>query len=115
MPGHDPTRFISPSALMISMGVNLVRDRAQGRETLAGFDLGDEAFEMRLAGDRLQTASVRTPDAPFVLHGNGTALAKAVYGAIPLPTLVAQGVVDADGDIAAAQDFLSLFTLQPQA
>ncbi|MBW8639395.1 helix-turn-helix transcriptional regulator [Hoeflea sp. WL0058] len=115
VPDHDPSRFISPSALMISMGVTLVRDRAQGRESLAGFDFGDEAFEMRLGGDRLQTTSVRTPDTPFVLHGNGNALAKAAYGAIPLQTLVKQGVVDADGDIAAAEDFLSLFRLQPQA
>lgn len=31
VPGHDPSRFISPSSLMISMGVNLVRGKAQGR------------------------------------------------------------------------------------
>lgn len=114
VPGHDPSRFISPSALMISMGVNLVPDRAHGREMLAGFDFGNEAFEMRLAAGRLHTISVGRPTVPFLLRGNGNTLATAIYGAIPLSALMSQGIVDAEGDTAAAQDFLSLFRLGPQ-
>ncbi|MBY8978323.1 helix-turn-helix transcriptional regulator [Rhodobacteraceae bacterium NNCM2] len=114
VPGHDPSRFISPSALMISMGVNLVPGLARGRESLAGFDFGVEAFEMRLAEGRLQTVSVGTPDTPFVLHGSGNRMAAAVYGAIPLSALISTGFVEADGDTVAAQDFLSLFRLAPQ-
>lgn len=49
VPGHDPRRFISPSALMISMGVCLQDHLAQGTTSLAGFDFGAEAFEMRVA------------------------------------------------------------------
>ncbi len=114
VPGHDPSRFISPSALMISMGVNLVTGLAGGREALAGFDCGSEAFEMRLTEGRLQTTAVVRPDAPFVLRGSGNALAVAVYGTVPLPALVSRGVVDAEGDTAAAEDFLALFRLAPQ-
>ena len=114
VPGHDPSRFISPSALMISMGVNLVADLAKGRKVSAGFDFGGEAFEMRLAEGTLQTISASRPDAPFVLRGNGNTLAAAVYGATPLPVLISRGMVDAEGDIAAAEDFLSLFRLAPQ-
>ena len=113
-PGHDPLRFISPSALMISMGVNLVPDRARGREILAGFDFGHEAFEMRLTAGHLHTRSVGRSAAPFLLRGNGNTLATAVYGAIPLSALMSQGIVGAEGDTAAAEDFLSLFTLGPQ-
>ena len=40
VPGHDPTRFISPSALMISMRVNLLPDLARPAAALAGFDFG---------------------------------------------------------------------------
>ncbi|MDP0927152.1 winged helix-turn-helix transcriptional regulator [Paracoccus onubensis] len=115
VPGHDVSRFISPSALMISMRVNLIPALAWGREMLAGFDFGNEAFEMRLASGRLQTASVSKPDAPFVLRGNGNLMAAAVYGATPLPTLISQGMIEAAGDTAAAEDFLSLFRLEPQA
>ncbi|RWR33674.1 transcriptional regulator [Sinirhodobacter populi] len=114
VPGHDPSRFISPSALMISMGVNLMPDRARGRAALAGFDFGREAFEMRLAGGRLSTTAVARPDAPFVLIGDGNTLAVAVYGTVPLPSLIASGLVRAEGDLSAAQDFIDLFRLEPQ-
>lgn len=114
VPGHDPQRFISPSALMISMGVTLMRDAAQARAARAGFDFGTETFEMRLAGGQLQTRPVARPDAPFVLSGSGNTLAIAVYGATPLADLVAAGVVGLRGDMAAAAEFLGLFRLAPQ-
>lgn len=114
VPGHDPQRFISPSALMISMGVTLLRDAAQGHEARAGFDFGAEAFEMVLAGGQLQTRPLAHPDAPFVLSGTGNSLAIAVYGTVPLGDLVAGGVVGLTGDLAAAVDFLRLFRLAPQ-
>lgn len=114
VPGHDPTRFISPSALMISMGVNLMRDRAEGREAVAGFNFGSEAFEMRLKDGRAHTVAVTRPDAPFVLSGNGNTLAAAVYGSIKLPVLITNEVVGVDGDVTAAQEFVDLFRLQSQ-
>ena len=114
LPGHDPSRFISPTALMISMGVNLRRNAARGRAALAGFDFGKEAFEARIADGRLLTEAVSRPDAPFVLEANGNAMAAAVYGAVPLSLLIAKGFVGARGDIAAAQDFVDLFRLEPQ-
>ncbi|MCG7626182.1 winged helix-turn-helix transcriptional regulator [Epibacterium sp. MM17-32] len=111
MPGHDPSRFISPSALMISMGVNLIRERATGRRLTAGFDFTDEAFEMRLDGAALETRFVIPPQAPFVITGTGNTMAAAVYGARPLPDLVAANMVTVSGDMAAAQEFLALFQL----
>ena len=114
VPGHDPSRFISPSALMISMGVTLLRDRAEGRAARAGFDFGREAFEMRLADGCLSTTAVARPDAPFVLTGSGNTMAAAVYGTTPLPTLIAGRIVTVEGDIAAAQAFVDLFRLAPQ-
>lgn len=114
VPGHDPSRFISPSALMISMGVNLMRERAGGRAALAGFDFGKEAFEMRLAAGRLSTAAVARPEAPFILAGSGNAMAAAVYGTAPLPLLIAKGFIGVEGDVASAQAFVDLFRLEPQ-
>ncbi|WP_173934603.1 helix-turn-helix domain-containing protein [Chelativorans sp. Marseille-P2723] len=114
MPGHDPSRFISPSALMISMGVNLMREDARGKEALAGFDFGEEAFEMRLCDGRLTTTSVARPNTGFVLAGTGNAMAAAIYGAVPLSSLIAKGFIGAEGDIVAAQDFVGLFRLESQ-
>lgn len=114
VPGHDPARFISPSALMISMGANLLRGQAGGHSARAGFDFGTEAFEMRLTGGGVQTVAVTTPDAPFVLSGNGNTLARAVYGPAPLSGLVAGHVIAASGDLAAAQRFVGFFSLTPE-
>src|SRR5690554_4461890 len=88
VPGHDPSRFISPSALIISMGVNLMSDKAEGRTAMAGFAFGKEAFEIRLADGTLSTEAVARPVAPFILSGNGNTLAAAVYGTAPLMMLI---------------------------
>lgn len=114
VPGHDPSRFISPTALMISMGVCLVPDRAKGRTALAGFDFGSEAFEMVLNGGKLQVRPVTRPDAPFVLSGTGNTMAMAVYGPAPLPELVAGEVISLTGDSDAAAAFLACFALERQ-
>lgn len=112
VPGHDPSRFISPSALMISMGVNLVPEVANGKEALAGFDFEGEAFEMRLVSGELQTRAVSKPDTPFVLAGNGNQQAAAVYGKVPLPDLITKGLVGVSGDISVAAEFLTCFELR---
>ncbi|MDO5706001.1 MAG: winged helix-turn-helix transcriptional regulator [Paracoccus sp. (in: a-proteobacteria)] len=108
IPGHDPRRFISPSALMISMRVCL---RHRDGVALAGFDLGAEAFQMRLAGGRLETIAVNRPDTPFVLSGTGNTLAAAVYGTAPLKMLADAGLIACSGDLAAAQEFVDRFSL----
>jgi DNA-binding HxlR family transcriptional regulator len=115
VPGHDPTRFISPSALMISMGVSLIADRAAGVDVLAGFDFETEAFEMRVKDGQLRTEAVARPEAPFVLKGSGNTMAFTVYGAAPLSAMVAKGFASVSGDLAAAQNFIDLFRLEKSA
>lgn len=108
LPGHDPTRFISPSALMISMGVCITGETG----TVAGFDFGDEVFEMCIAAGRVQTTATSRPSAQFVLRGTGNSLAEAVYGSTLLTRLIANGVIDGTGDLDAAQGFVDLFSLR---
>ena len=109
VPGHDPARFISPSALMISMGVTLIPDSAT--DVVAGFDFGGEAFEVRVQTGRLRTTAVARPTAAFVLTGHGNLLAKAVYGPASIAALLGKGGIRAEGDMAAAQGFLDRFRL----
>ncbi|MBC9246592.1 helix-turn-helix transcriptional regulator [Paracoccus sp. 11-3] len=115
VPGHDHTKFISPSALMVSMGVGLAAEPEIGRVALAGFDFGVEAFQMRVAEGRVETVAVKTPNTPFVLKGNGNTLAIAVYGTVSLTTLVSEGVVGVTGDMARAQEFVDLFWLDKRS
>ncbi|HRM75068.1 MAG TPA: helix-turn-helix domain-containing protein, partial [Paracoccus sp. (in: a-proteobacteria)] len=46
MPGHDPSKFISISALMISISATVDRGRAAGSPIRAGFLSGHEGFEV---------------------------------------------------------------------
>lgn len=112
VPGHDPTRFISPSALMISMSAMLRRDMDQASKATAGFDFGSEAFTMRLTGESVQTEAVRHSDAPVVLSGSGNQLAAVVYGPRPLSELVAAGAVTVTGDMRLGQAFVDRFRLR---
>ncbi|PIE07523.1 MAG: transcriptional regulator [Rhodobacterales bacterium] len=114
-PGHDPTRFISPTALMLSM-ICMVRPEARGERIEAGFDMGGEQFVMHLTGDAPpRPEAVERATGEFVLSGDGNSLAMAVYGPVPLAGLVAQGLVGVSGDTAMAQRFVDLFALRREA
>lgn len=111
-PGHDPRRFISPTALMISMSAK-IGPAAAGCGTVAGIAAGNETFTLRL--DRhgaLLVAPGLQEGRDFTLSGNGNTLARAVYGAQPLADLQAADVIALEGDIAAAQRFVDLFSLR---
>lgn len=112
-PGHDPRRFISPCALMISM--DAMFDRRQGKGTgtavTAGFDLGAERFQMHLADGQLHTKAVRVADGDFVLTGSGNALAAAVYGPVPLAQRIDEGAIELRGNLRRAQRFVDRFRL----
>lgn len=114
LPGHDPARHISISALMISISATVDRARAAGRTLRAGFLSGHEGFEVTLSPDGLPLVrAVRAPAGDFVLEGRGNNLAAAVYGPPPA-ALAAAGRIALHGDPAAAQEFTSLFSLTPQ-
>lgn len=111
-PGHDPRRFISPSALLISMTSMINHDAAKGKIMAAGFQFKTENFAMTLTGDGVPQIKVAAgQDADFIFSGDGNNLAIAVYGPHPLSTLTEQGLIKLDGDIAKAQNFVDLFSL----
>lgn len=111
-PGHDPRRFISPTALMISMTAMIDAQAARGIHATAGFAMGREGFVQRLAGDGvLQVEPVAQIDADFVLSGEANALARAVYGPEALAELAAAQEIGLQGDAGAAQRFVDLFRL----
>ncbi|TGN62310.1 transcriptional regulator [Paracoccus liaowanqingii] len=105
-PGHDPRRFISPTALMISMTAML--DGAARTDIRAGFRSGREGFRQWVAEGMLQVVADPDPRADFVIEGTGNALARAVYGADPPDRI--DGVT-LQGDLSAAKAFMGLFRL----
>ncbi len=114
LPGHDPRKFISISALMISMSATVDAGRAAGSPLQAGFRCGHEGFQVSLSRGGLPVVQVsRAPQADFVLEGSGNALAAAVYGPGPV-AIASAGLIGLRGDSAAAQAFTGLFSLRPQ-
>lgn len=110
-PGHDPRRFISPTALMISMTA-MIGD-ARGHVAAAAFRTAREGFQQQLTGDgRLRVVACTDPQGDFTLQGDGNSLAMAIYGPLPVTDLVAQRVIGLSGDVRAAQDFVNLFHLR---
>jgi DNA-binding HxlR family transcriptional regulator len=113
--GHDPRRFISPTALMLSMCAKIDRSAAAGQGIVAAFDMEHEGFEMRIAADGAAAVTAsRKPQGDFLLRGNGNTLARAVYGREPVARLAEAGVIGLIGDAARAQAFIDLFSLQYQ-
>lgn len=113
MPGHDPRKFISLSALMISISATVDATSAAGLPLRGAFLSGKEGYEVILSpkGAPLVTA-VRAPQGDFLLEGSGNALAAAIYG--PGPQVIANaGMIALRGDRAAAQQFTDLFSLAP--
>ena len=113
MPGHDPSKFISISALMISISATVDAGRAAGSPLRAAFLSGHEGFEVTLS--RLgapQVRAARAPQPDFLLEGSGNALAAAIYGPGP-QAIAAAGMVALHGDRDAAQQFTDLFSLKP--
>lgn len=110
-PGHDPRRFISPTALVISMTAMIAG--AEGRRAVAALRTAAEAFVLVLADDGILSPRAGTdPAAQFTLSGDGNGLARAVYGPAPLSVLAGSGTIELAGDAEAAQDFVDLFRLR---
>lgn len=107
-PGHDPGRFISPTALVISMTAMI---RPTDRQVTAALTMGSEAFTLCLTGGSLHPrAGADASD--FTLSGTGNALARAVYGPVPLADLARDGSIGLAGDAGTAQGFVDLFRLR---
>ncbi|WP_374300403.1 winged helix-turn-helix transcriptional regulator [Paracoccus sp. (in: a-proteobacteria)] len=110
-PGHDPRRFISPTALVISMTAMI--GPAGGLRATAAMWMGPERFVLRLSGDGvLQVEAGEGSPADFLLSGSGNSLAAAVYGRTPLTRMAQEGRIALSGDAAAAQGFVDLFRLR---
>ncbi|HPD93041.1 MAG TPA: helix-turn-helix domain-containing protein [Pararhodobacter sp.] len=112
-PGHDPRKFISPTALLLSMAV-MVAPPAQG-ETRVAMVMGPDCFLTRLspAGFVPRPCADGPPAGTLTLVApNANAMAATVYGPAPLAQSINEGRVTLDGDPDHAQRFLDAFALR---
>lgn len=110
LPGHDPAKFISPTALMLSMAAMVDRRAAKEVAIRAGFDMGRECFRGSLARGRWEVER-GAAEGDIVLTGTANVLAAVVYGPRPLAFWVGTGAMTFRGDPTAGQRFVDLFRL----
>lgn len=112
-PGHDPRKFISPTALMLSMGA-MVAPPAAGQSQMA-FVMGADCFVTTLSPqgfDARPCADGPPRDMPTLVTVNANVMAAVVYGPAPLTQVQAQGLVTLSGDLDPSQRFLDAFELR---
>lgn len=110
-PGHDPMKFISPAALMLSM--KAMADLSPGLEMGVGFVVDGEGFSVRIGLGCYEVVRAGQPEGVAILSGQANAMASAVYGPRPLAEVAAGGLVAVTGDIGRAQAFVDRFHLGP--
>lgn len=114
MPGHDPLRFISPSALMISISATVDARRARGSGLRGAFLIGREGFEVGFDDrGRPAVAATSDPAGAFRIAADGNRTAAALYGPGGLAALAGAGLIALSGDAVAARSFVDLFSLTP--
>lgn len=106
MPGHDPSLFISPTGLMLSMRAMM---RAGGPKLTAAFGLAGEGFELR-AGAGCHVVRAERPAGKIGFRGTPNAVAAAIYGPAPLAEVAES--VGFRGDLALGQAFVNRFSLR---
>lgn len=108
-PLHDPTLPMSPVSVMMSLETmfdpGLVPD---GFETDAAFVLRGVDFHGRLHSGRFRVERGSPQSFDFRLTAEPERLVAVVYGGAPLES------VAVEGDMAAAERFVSLFPLPPK-
>jgi DNA-binding HxlR family transcriptional regulator len=110
-PAHDPTLPISAVSLMLSFRTMLDIARIGDLSALIGFRFGAESYVGTLDRTGIEIVRGDADAADVTFAGTPPGLAAAVYGAVPLETLAATGVLEARGDAAVIARFLKLFPL----
>ncbi len=107
--GHDPTLFVSPTSVMLSMGA------VYGGKRLsldAGFNLDGAMFTLRLEAGRPLLSRAKRLEGDLTFTGTPNGVGMAIYGPWPLAESVEQGRVIVTGDPGLAQAFVDGFDLQ---
>lgn len=109
-PGHDPSLFISPVALMLSMRATCAVERAG--DFRAQFEIGQDVFSVTTLPNSYHVAPGISDTASMTFRGGTNALAVCIYGPMPLKQVI-NGLIEFKGDPGEGQSFIDLFSLKP--
>lgn len=114
-PAHDPSLFLSPTALMLSMKALHDPAMAAKGDQCVGFAVGGSEFVFAVTDGRVAISRGDATRAPIVLAASVPYPLLAVfYGKAPLEMLEAQGALEVTGDRELAARFADLFVPKPK-
>lgn len=108
LPGRDPGKFISPTALMLSMAALVKRRAAREVAITAGFDMGRESFRGAFVRGHWRI-SRGGAEGDLIFAGSANTLAAVIFGARPLAQWLGSEAIIFRGDLVTGQRFLDLF------
>jgi DNA-binding HxlR family transcriptional regulator len=114
-PLHDPRLSFSPTAMMLSLKMLLVPERAKDMRAVIGMRLDGEDYVARVEAGFITVARGEASGTDAVLTGSPGAMLPQFFGGLPLAEAEAAGRVSVAGDRACAARFATLFSLPEKA
>ncbi|WP_374943141.1 winged helix-turn-helix transcriptional regulator [Sphingomonas sp.] len=108
-PAHDPSLFLSPASLMMSLRALFDPARAGGWTARIGFRSSGDVFVGTIADREFRARREDPAAADAVFSGEPGKLIGVIYGNRPIANAEAAGVLSVTGNRAAAERFVTLF------
>ncbi|HEY2297953.1 MAG TPA: winged helix-turn-helix transcriptional regulator [Jatrophihabitans sp.] len=115
-PLHRKDLHFGVTSLILSLRTNFDASLADGLKLTIELVPNDESYVATVARKKLVIepgGSVGAPGADATISGDPRMFASVTYGGRPFADAVATGDLVVGGDVAAAEKFLSLYTLPP--
>jgi DNA-binding HxlR family transcriptional regulator len=110
-PNHRKDLYFSVTSLILSMRTNFDPALAEGANLVIDLRPDDEAFGARVSRRKLTITRDTRTDPDATIAGDPRAFAAVLYAGRPLADAIAAGDLEVTGDRAAAERFLSLYTV----
>lgn len=114
-PLHRKDLHFSSTSLVLSLRTNFDAALADGVKLTIRLVANDESYAARVARKKLTIEPGDPVDPDATIDGAARVMAAITYGGRPLTDAIGTGDLTVTGDQAAAQRFLSLYTLPPAA
>jgi DNA-binding HxlR family transcriptional regulator len=112
-PHHRKDLHFGVTSLVLSLRTNFDPARADGQNLTVQLRSADAALIARVARKKLSVEPGEATEPDATITGDPRMFASVVYAGRPLADAIRSGDLVVDGDQAAAEVFLSLYTLPP--
>jgi DNA-binding HxlR family transcriptional regulator len=112
-PNHRKDLHFGVTSLILSLRTNFDATLADGVNLTIDLRANDESYIARVARRKLTITPGEAVDPDATIAGDPRAFAAVIYGGRPLTASVTAGELNVTGDRAAAEQFVSLYTLPP--